>query len=478
MIQRLSPLFCLTSLLAVFFVSLSSNVAAADPSIHRQLFSALDSDFKIAETKHVNVLAPEGFDKALKYYKSAQRRFNQNRGLDDIRKDLAQSKSALRGATEAAQIAAVPFAAVIVARTNAQSANAAQYAADAWQTAEEEFRDAAARLESGSIKGARESATEVSALFQTSELLAIKENYLSGARNLIKQAEELRADKYANKTLVDAKLLLANAERELTENRYDTDYPRDLARRANNEAQHAITITKLAIGVKKKDFSVEDIITNYEKPLAAIAGELNLVASLHEGYDDTEEEILVSIRALQRQSSELAQSLLLNEERALEIASLSSQLGIKSDKLAEEARFKALLADIENIFDPEEAQIFRQNKNMIIRMIGLNFDSNKTTLKPGHLAMLSKVQQAIQRSQSDKITIEGHTDSYGSDASNLTLSEQRAAAVVQHLLDNMELDSAKISSVGYGETRPIANNETPEGRAKNRRIDVVIQLAK
>jgi outer membrane protein OmpA-like peptidoglycan-associated protein len=478
MTQRLPPFSYLIACLAIFIISVSSNAVAADAANHRQLFSVMDGKFKTAKAEHVNVLAPEGYEKAVKYYKSAQRRFNQNRGQDDIRKDLAQSNSALRGASEAAQIAAVPFAAVIVARTNAKSANAAQYAAEAWETAEEEFRDAAARLEGGNIKGAREAAKEISALFQTSELAAIKSNYLSGARNLIKQAEELRADKYANKTLIDAKHLLADAERELTENRYDTDYPRDLARRARNEAKHAITITKLAIGVKKKDFSVEDIITNYEKPLAAIAGELNLVASLHDGYDETEEEILVSVRALQRQSAELTQSLLLNEERALEIASLSAQLGIKSEKLAEEARFKALLANIENIFDAEEAQIFRQNKNMIIRMIGLNFDSNKTVLKPNHLVMLNKVQQAIELSQSDKITIEGHTDSYGSDASNLTLSEQRAAAVVQHLLNTMELDSAKISSVGYGETRPIANNETPEGRAKNRRIDVVIQLAK
>lgn len=477
MIQRLSAFLCLSLCLSILLFS-ASPAMAANSSIHRQLFGTLEGKFKTAAAENVDVLAPEGFEKALKYYKSAERRFNQNRGLDDVRKDIAQSQIALRGATEAAQIAAVPFSSAIVARTNAKSANAATYASEAWQSAEEELRDAAAKLEGGNIRGARESAKEISALFLTSELMAIKENYLSGARNLIKQAEELRADKYANKTLIDAKQLLGNAERELTENRYDTDYPRDLARRARNEAQHAITITKLAIGVKKKDFSVEDIITNYEKPLSAIAGELNLVASLHDGYDDTEEEILESIRVLQRQSAELTQSLLLNEERALEIAELSAQLGIKSEKLAEEARFKALLENIENIFDPEEAQIFRQNKYMIIRMIGLNFDSNKAVLKSNHLAMLSKVQQAIALSQSDNIAIEGHTDSYGSDASNLTLSEQRAAAVVNHLVEKMQLDSTKLSSVGYGETRPIANNESPEGRAKNRRIDVVIQLIK
>jgi len=230
--------------------------------------------------------------------------------------------------------------------------------------------------------------------------------------------------------------------------------------------------------VKKKDFSVEDIITNYEKPLAAIAGELNIVASLHEGYEKTTAEVLDRVKQLQKDSAELAQYRLRNKEQALEIARLDEQLDIKSEALAAEERYRALLADIEGIFTEEEAQIFRQEKNMIIRMIGLNFDSNKAELKPSHLPMVAKVQQAIELSKSDLITIEGHTDSYGGDDSNLKLSEERAQAVVVHLVTKMQVDPAIMRAVGYGETRPIANNESPEGREKNRRIDVVIRLAK
>lgn len=466
--------------LLVGLTTLPTTVVADTASItlRRELFANLDEGFRLAKERNADLLAPEAYERAEKYYKSAEKRFYNNRVISDIREDIGKSYAQLRAALDTAKIAEVPFGPVIQARANAVSANAAEYASVSWQAAEEAFRKAALKLEDGNIRHANEAAKELTAMYQQTELQAIKENYLSGARNLIAQAEELKAERYAMKTLVDARLLLKDAERELTENRYDTDYPRDLARRARNEAQHAITITNLAIGVKKKDFSVEDIITNYEKPLAAIAGELNIVASLHEGYEKTTAEVLDKVKQLQKDSAELAQYKIQNKEQALEIARLAEQLGIKSEALAAEERYRALLADIEGIFTEEEAQIFRQDKNMIIRMIGLNFDSNKAELKPSHLPLVAKVQQAIELSKSDLITIEGHTDSYGGDDSNLKLSEERAQAVVVHLVTKMQVDPAIMRAVGYGETRPIANNESPEGREKNRRIDVVIRLAK
>jgi len=66
--------------------------------------------------------------------------------------------------------------------------------------------------------------------------------------------------------------------------------------------------------------------------------------------------------------------------------------------------------------------------------------------------------------------LEGHTDSRGSDAYNIDLSTRRAAAVKQKLAADYGIDAERISSVGYGESRPIASNQTDEGRARNRRV--------
>ena len=89
---------------------------------------------------------------------------------------------------------------------------------------------------------------------------------------------------------------------------------------------------------------------------------------------------------------------------------------------------------------------------------------------------LQGIQKAIKEFPDSRIGVEGHTDSFGSDKKNLELSQQRADAVTQYLLANMEIDRTKITSIGYGETKPIANNETKDGRAKNRRIDLKLHI--
>ena len=447
-------------------------------TVHRQLFGEVKQELEAAKAAQADILAPERFAKALRYYKEADNSFLQRRNLDRVRKEILRARSWLAKAMEATEVSAITFAQAVSARDNALSADAPKFADDAWNKAEEALREAASKVEEGDIRDAREDAKVVADLFQQAELQAIKTNYLRGARNLLAQAKKERADTYATKTFIDAKLLLKDAERELTENRYDTDYPRDLARRARNEAQHAITITRLAIGVKNKDFWVEDIITNYEKPLIAIADALDIVPSLHSGYEPTRDAILERIDTLQKESRDLAQLRLLVAEQEEEIARLSQALGITNEQLAAEARYQALLAELEGIFQPDEAEVFRQGKSMIIRMIGLNFASGKADLTMDHMRLLAKVKYAIELSKTDLTTIEGHTDSHGGDDSNMLLSEQRAEGVVAYLQSDAELADANMRAVGYGETRPIANNQSESGRRKNRRIDVVIELEK
>jgi outer membrane protein OmpA-like peptidoglycan-associated protein len=116
---------------------------------------------------------------------------------------------------------------------------------------------------------------------------------------------------------------------------------------------------------------------------------------------------------------------------------------------------------------------------MIIRLVGLQFHSGKATLQPSSFSILGKVLSSIQEFPNYTISIEGHTDSYGSDAKNQELSEMRADAVLQYLMAaNSKLHPDKIKAVGFGETLPCASNETKEGRAQNRRIEVVIRGAK
>ena len=143
--------------------------------------------------------------------------------------------------------------------------------------------------------------------------------------------------------------------------------------------------------------------------------------------------------------------------------------------LERQARHRERFARVENLFQPQQAAVFRQHDTVIIRMIGLNFDSGAAQLKTEHFAMLQILEQAISEFPESQVIVEGHTDAFGSDAQNLELSRSRAKSVVQHLLASMPISPINLRSVGYGESRPVANNETAEGRKRNRRIDVVIQ---
>ena len=86
-----------------------------------------------------------------------------------------------------------------------------------------------------------------------------------------------------------------------------------------------------------------------------------------------------------------------------------------------------------------------------------------------------KIEKAIDVFPRSELIIEGHTDSYGGDQANQRLSQERAESVQQYMINAMRLPSYRLIATGYGETNPVANNETESGRARNRRIDIVIK---
>jgi outer membrane protein OmpA-like peptidoglycan-associated protein len=104
---------------------------------------------------------------------------------------------------------------------------------------------------------------------------------------------------------------------------------------------------------------------------------------------------------------------------------------------------------------------------------GVNFDFDKATLRQEDIAILDRDAAAFLKGHGD-VTVEvaGHTDSRGSDAYNMNLSQQRADAVRRYLIDK-GVAADRLTAKGYGESKPIADNATDEGRFKNRRVELV-----
>ncbi len=103
---------------------------------------------------------------------------------------------------------------------------------------------------------------------------------------------------------------------------------------------------------------------------------------------------------------------------------------------------------------------------------GIKFDVNKATLKAESMGPINKIYQLMQKQTDLNFSVEGHTDADGNDTNNQTLSEARGKSVMDQLIA-MGISSNRLKSNGFGESKPIDNNSTPEGKANNRRVEFV-----
>jgi outer membrane protein OmpA-like peptidoglycan-associated protein len=116
--------------------------------------------------------------------------------------------------------------------------------------------------------------------------------------------------------------------------------------------------------------------------------------------------------------------------------------------------------------------VTRQGDNIILNMPGnITFQTNSADINSNFYNVLNSVALVVKEYNKTLIDIAGHTDSTGSDAINQPLSERRAASVGNYLT-SQGIDSRRVITTGYGKNRPIASNDTAEGRAQNRRVEL------
>ena len=114
------------------------------------------------------------------------------------------------------------------------------------------------------------------------------------------------------------------------------------------------------------------------------------------------------------------------------------------------------------------------NKSGHVAVYGINFDTGKATIQPDSEAVLQQIVVLMQQNAALKLRVEGHTDNVGAAAANQTLSQKRAQSVVAWLTAQ-GVAAARLTAAGFGATKPVADNGTEDGRAKNRRVELVKQ---
>jgi OOP family OmpA-OmpF porin len=451
---------------AVAFLSLLMSVGIAQ-DIRSTLFKGTDALMQQANDARADLLSPKNYAAAQSAYAKAEKEVSNGRA-DRAEKELAKVDEALTKALAASELAVVTFADSLKVRDLAVTADAEKYEPELWASAEKQFADAARRLEDGNVKNARKSADKATQAYDDAELAAIKTAVLGNARNLIAEADKNRVEKYAGKTLGSSKDLVAQATADLDGDRYTTAGPQMLAAEAEYEARHADYLSGQLKEMNDNKFSGEDLILAWEKPLRDVAGALGVSTDMTEGYAQPGAAALSQANSLNAQNAEMAARI-----TEMEVALGSSELVVQ-----ETERLQQELKGIEALFQPNEARVFREGNDLIMRLVGLSFPVGQAVIQTEYYGILRQVQQALAVYPNSMVVIEGHTDSQGSDATNMRLSQERADAVRMYLVANQGLAASRATAVGYGEGRPIASDSTPEGRAQNRRIDVVIKDAR
>lgn len=450
------------------------------------LFRKANLTLEAARQENADFLSPGNFSKGMKYYSGAEADFQKGKKTPRIQTKLDQAIEFFQMAAASAKLARATLAASLKARADAELAGAPTHDAATFNKAETKIVAAIRKLESGSFKTAEKRSAEAEQIYRKAELRAIKINYLNETWELLAKSKKLKVKSYAPKTLAQSHQLITEAEKELNENRYDTDVARSLAHQAKYEARHALYIAQRLKRMRAEKGSLEDLMIESEEPLKKIAGMFDIEAEFDTGYDKVTDQIAAAIADNQKKLTKLTQELAYREEESdglkARVAELEEQLGgmarQKSElaqRIEKQAKIRKQFLMVESMFTPEEAQILRQSNDVIVRMVGLNFAPGQSLIQARYFGLLTKVQRAIKTFPDCMIIIEGHTDAFGSDELNMRLSKERAEAVMQYLIANMNLGVSRIQAVGHGENRPIASNKTPGGRAKNRRIDVVIQ---
>lgn len=178
---------------------------------------------------------------------------------------------------------------------------------------------------------------------------------------------------------------------------------------------------------------------------------------------------------------ELAEELGASKEEIKELQESIQNLENEKLKLSEELAERIEESLAENFLSDQVDVSFDANCVVLTFNGALLFDSGKADLKTEALPMLNKIGKILSKYADDNIEIEGHTDSVplngGRYENNDVLSSYRALAVFDYLKDNASIDPSIMKHSGRGEYEPIADNSTPEGRAKNRRVEIKIYNA-
>jgi len=417
---------------------------------------------------------------------------------------------------------------VLLTRTRAEGRGAPGLFAQEFSAVDQSLKQATRMVEDDKVEMAQNRRPELLERYADLELRALKTGLQAAAREAIRHAELEGAARYAPKTLANAKQELELVASILEADRTEVKKSEQGAGRALWMARRAEKITNLAKMFERRKYSGEDFVLWYQDRLQQIRQPMNqdtlpfdkvdsqvietlradvlamkktaedirgtlsmersrtqaMQQQLREGQAAHRAELTAVLRGHERQLAALrngTQAALAEAkmDATKQVKQLQERLSTQHQQSVEQAQrdkgAQARFEYVRGLFTEDEAEVFRQGDNVLVRLTGFQFKPGKSAVESRNYGLLNRVVSAINTFPKGRVTVAGHTDATGSDRENLRLSIERAKSVAGFLNTVGGIPIDRLISKGFGEEKPVASNESREGRASNRRIDVVIE---
>ena len=450
-------------------------------------WALLDSRIEEATERLMPIISENEFRIFARRYLQIKNRFDREGMTDAISNEITELTSDLLAQINEDEELLSYFPEIANAREKAIEAQAQIHASEGLQRADQGL-STLRRIQVSSNPNDRQLfVNQTVENYLNVELQAIIQNNLGTAISLLNRARSSGVQILSAVTLSSGEELLNQARQTISENRYHLDGAIRLRELAIIEISKAINIARQIQDFRSRGLSEEELLLELSNPVANIAEDLGIEYD----YLRTAEEVSQQIRELISATIENNdESVIISERQREQLNALENEIRLLNEELQEGIdernnlirELEALNAvnrtfdQLELIFTPDEATIIRENNDLVIRLMGISFDSGSSNISHTDNPVFQKIAQAINLFPNAIVLIEGHTDSTGNYDSNLQLSQLRAEAVQLLLENDFSISSYQMTSIGYGEIRPIANNETSLGREQNRRIEVRIAL--
>lgn len=408
-----------------------------------------------ADNSGVKYLAPEGLEVATEIYNES---LEKAKAQDPDANSLAESGVyRLRDALKSADSSRTILREVLSSRKKAIVAKADILYVDEYQDLEDTLKDASVYIEKGKESKAKKLRSELIKGYSTLELKSLKTDLSKKAKETLAQAKKRDAFNYAPKTIKLAQDELELCVHVINAGRTQIAKAKHHADRSIYYANKAIQITETSKSFERRDFSSEDIILWHQKQLNTINSPFGKKLKLDKSSYDVVVTMKNKIKAVLAQSNEVSQA----DKKLLKAKAANKKA-------------KERYAKIRKMFTKKEAYVYRQVNNVLLETHAFNFNIGGSEISSNNFELLEKILAAIKLFDNPNIIVKGHTDSSGSARQNMNLSQLRANTVAKFLIKVGKINRKKVKSKGYGESRPIANNESKAGRKRNRRIEILI----